>query len=142
MTQHHDSTRTAMELLDNMFDVEMRYLQSGPDGADLLASAFHPDVIVHEPKSLPYAGDWKGLEGVGALFRKMREIWSDVKVEGLQAAQNGDVVYMSCTISLVARANGATVRQPFAEVLRFQNGRLLEGTPFYYDTYEILAALG
>jgi hypothetical protein len=78
MTQQHDSTRAAMELLENMFDVEMRYLQSGPDGAEMLASAFHPDVIVHEPKSLPYAGDWKGLEGVGALFRKMREIWSDV----------------------------------------------------------------
>jgi ketosteroid isomerase-like protein len=49
---------------------------------------------------------------------------------------------MSCTISLVARANGATVRQPFAEVLRFRDGRLLEGTPFYYDTNEILSALG
>ena len=133
--------RTAMELLENMFEVEMRFLQSGSESLDVLASAFHAEVVVHEPQSLPYAGDWTGLDGVGTLFRKMREIWSDVTVESLQAAQNDDMVFMSCTLSLTSRANGATIKQPFAEVLRFKDDRLIEGTPFYYDTSEILAIL-
>ncbi|PDQ20810.1 hypothetical protein CN311_12455 [Mesorhizobium sanjuanii] len=133
---------TAMELLENMFDVEMRFLRSDSDSVDMLAGAFHAEVVVHEPRSLPYAGDWRGLDGIGALFHKMREIWSDVAVEGLQAAQNDDMVYMSCTLRLTARANGAVVVQPFAEVLRFKDGRLIEGTPFYHDTNEIMTTLG
>jgi ketosteroid isomerase-like protein len=136
-----DRRRTAMELLENMFEVEMRFLQSGSENLDMLAGAFHADVVVHEPRSLPYAGDWNGLDGVGALFRKMREIWSDVAVEGLQAAQSDDMVFMSCTLSLTSRARGATVKQPFAEVLHFKDDRLIEGTPFYHDTSEILAIL-
>ncbi|MCV3208294.1 nuclear transport factor 2 family protein [Mesorhizobium sp. YC-39] len=137
-----DRRSTAMELLENMFDVEMRFLRSDSDSVDMLAGAFHAEVVVHEPRSLPYAGDWKGLDGIGALFYKMREMWSDVAVECLQAAQNDDMVYMSCTLRLTARANGAIVTQPFAEVLRFKDGRLIEGTPFYHDTAEILTALG
>ena len=132
---------TAMKLLENMFDVEMRFLQSGSGNIEMLTGAFHRDVVVHEPQSLPYAGDWNGLEGIAALFQKMQESWCDVAVENLQAAQNDDVVFMSCTLSLTSRANGVTIKQPFAEVLRFRDGRLLEGTPFYYDTSEILAVM-
>ncbi|RWO42010.1 nuclear transport factor 2 family protein [Mesorhizobium sp.] len=141
MDKPFDRRRTALELLENMFEAEMRFLQSGSESLDILASAFHAEVVVHEPQSLPYAGDWNGLDGVGALFRKMREIWSDVTVESLQAAQNDDMVFMSCTLALISRANGATIKQPFAEVLRFKDDRLIEGTPFYYDTSEILAIL-
>ncbi len=95
---------TAMELLENMFDVEMRFLQSGSGSIEMLTGAFHRDVVVHEPQSLPYAGDWSGLEGIAALFHKMQESWSNVAVENLQAAQNDDVVFMSCTLSLTSRS--------------------------------------
>jgi|SRR5688572_16751175 ketosteroid isomerase-like protein len=132
----------AMELLTRMFDVELRFLRSDTPDIRMLATAFHPDVVVHEPKSLPYAGDWTGFEGIGALFRRMREVWSDLRVEQLEATRDGDVVFMACTIDLTSCATGASITQPFAEVLRFKNDRLIEGTPFYYDTAEILTAIG
>ncbi|CAD5299340.1 conserved hypothetical protein [Bosea sp. 62] len=135
------SSLSAMELLERMFAVEMRFLQQDEADLDLLATAFHPDVVVHEPASLPYAGDWRGLGGIGRLFRTMREIWSDLSVDGLQPAKTGDTVFMSCTLRLTARINGRTITQPFAEVLRFEDGRLIEGTPFYFDTAAIRAAL-
>jgi ketosteroid isomerase-like protein len=132
---------TAMQLLENMFAVEMRFLKSDAKDPDALSTAFHPDVVVHKPESLPYPGDWRGLAGVGALLRKMSEVWSDLRVDGLEAAQSGNTVFMTCTLHLTSRDNGNVIRQPFAEVLRFQDGVLLEGTPFYYDTSEIVAAL-
>jgi hypothetical protein len=132
----------AMELLTRMFDVELRFLQSDKPDLGMLATAFHPDVVVHEPKSLPYAGDWIGFEGIGALFRRMREVWSDLKVEKLEATRDGDVVFMTCIIHLTSRATAVSIVQPFAEVLRFKDELLVEGTPFYYDTAEILAAIG
>ena len=133
---------SAMELLTRMFDVELRFLRSDTPDLRMLATAFHPDVVVHEPKSLPYAGDWTGFEGTGALFRRMREVWSDLRVEQLEATRDGDVVFMACTIDLTSRATGVSITQPFAEVLRFKNDRLIEDTPFYYDTAEILTAIG
>ncbi|MGX1787480.1 nuclear transport factor 2 family protein [Bosea sp. NPDC055332] len=132
---------SAMELLERMFAVELRFLQQDEADLDLLATAFHPDVVVHEPASLPYAGDWRGLDGIGRLFRTMRATWSDLTVEGLQVAKTGDTVFMSCTLRLTARSSGKTLLQPFAEVLRFEGGRLIEGTPFYFDTAAIKAAL-
>lgn len=130
MSLVRDNEHTATKLLERMFDVELRFLRSDMDDLNLLASAFHPGVVVHEPKSLPYAGDWTGLEGIGALFRKMRQVWSDLAVEQLEATREGDTVFMACTIRLTCRASGAMITQPFAEVLRFKGERLIEGTPF------------
>jgi ketosteroid isomerase-like protein len=141
MNENTEIRLTAMQLLERMFEVEMKFIRSGSDDVDALAEAFHPNMVVHEPGSLPYSGDWKGLEGVGALFHKMREVWSDMKVDGLTAAREGDTVFMACTLHLTCRANGVAIKQPFAEVLRFQGDHLIEATPFYYDTSEIVSAL-
>lgn len=141
MNAHTPAEPSAMELLKRMFAVELRFLeQPGADPA-LLAAAFHPDVVVREPASLPYAGDWRGFDGVGRLFRTMHETWSELAVEGMQATKSGDTVFMACTLRLTARGNGAVIEQPFSEVLRFEGGRLIEATPFYYDTAAIMAAL-
>lgn len=132
---------SAMELFERIFAVEVRFLQQDEADLDLLATAFHPEVVVHEPASLPYAGDWCGLDGSGRQFRTMRETWSDLSVDGLQAARSGDMVVMTCTLRLTARSSGRTLTQPFAEALRFEDGRLIEGTPFYFDMAAITAAL-
>ena len=128
----------AMPLLECMFEVELDFLRS--DGRDVqsLARAFHADVVVHEPASVPYAGDWKGLEGIAALLGRMRDVWSDMTVEDMTAVRVEDTVFMSCSLTLTSRATGAVIRQPFAEVLHFKDGLLLDGTPFYYDTAEII----
>lgn len=141
MNENAEIRLTAMQLLERMFEVELKFIRSGSDDVDALAEAFHPNVVVHEPGSLPYPGDWKGLDGVGALFHKMREVWSDMRVEGLTAAREGDIVFMACTLHLTCRTSGVAIKQPFAEVLQFQGERLVEATPFYYDTSEIVSAL-
>jgi hypothetical protein len=105
---------SAMALLERMFAVELRFLQQDKADLDLLATAFHPDVVVHEPASLPYAGDWCGLDGIERLFRAMRATWSELSVDGLQAAMTGDTVFMTCNLRLTARSTGRPLTQPFA----------------------------
>lgn len=128
----------AMPLLERMFEVELDFLRSDGRDVESLARAFHADVVVHEPASLPYAGDWKGLEGIAALLGRMRDVWSDMTVEDMTTVRVEDTVFMSCSLTLTSRATGAVIRQPFAEVLHFKDGLLLDGTPFYYDTAEII----
>jgi hypothetical protein len=137
MDPMRDERLTAMQLLTRMFEVEMSFVGSDRQDFEALATAFHRDVVIHEPASLPYAGDWRGLEGLGALFRQMRQIWSEMEVRALQATLSGGIVFMTCTLRLTARANGLTIEQPFAEVLHFADGLLLEGTPFHFDTGEL-----
>ncbi|HEY9345697.1 MAG TPA: nuclear transport factor 2 family protein [Inquilinus sp.] len=141
MTHQAGDQHSAMQLLERMFAVEMAFLNAETEDLGALGGAFHPDVVVHEPSSLPYAGDWKGLAGVGALFRRMREVWSDIGVERMEAVRTGDTVFMTCTLHLTARRSGEAVSQPFAEVLRFREGRLVDGLPFYYDTGALAAVL-
>ncbi len=137
MNAIHDAQR----LLHHMFEVEMGFMQS--PGADVasLGRAFHPDVVIHQPASLPYGGDWRGLSGAGALFRRMGAIWADMAVEGMEATMQGDTVFMTCRLRLVARAGGRAAVQPFAQLLRFRDGLLVDGTPFYHDTAALLGLL-
>jgi ketosteroid isomerase-like protein len=132
---------TALELVQRMFAAEFELMASQTRELSALALGFHPDVVVHEPASLPYAGDWRGLDGVAALIGRMGETWADMKVEDVTVAAAGDVVLLSCKLDLTSRASGRTLTQPFAEVLRFRDGRLVEGTPFYFDTAALLEAL-
>ncbi len=141
MRREPDEDRRALNLFHHMLDVEMRFMQSPSKDVAMLSAAFHSEVVIHQPKSLPYAGDWKGLEGLARLFGKMSEIWSDMRLDDVEAALVNDTLFVKATIRLTFRATGAVIEQPFAEVLRFQNDLLLDGTPFYYDTGEIVAIL-
>lgn len=133
---------SAMLMLERMFLAEMTYMKSGHKDTAILATAFHPDVVVHEPSSVPYCGDWNGLHGIATLLCQMDRCFSDMRVQDLQCAGTEAHLYVSCNLFLTARATGITIQQPFVEILRFENGLLLEGRPYYFDTTEIGRALG
>jgi methylated-DNA-[protein]-cysteine S-methyltransferase len=124
-----------------MYQAETGFMQS--DGTDLsiIATAFDPRVVVHEPDSLPYAGDWRGHTGLARLFRRMHSAWSTMDVQDMQAAIKDDTLFMKGTLVATARQTGQTVNQPFAELLKLKGGMVTEGTPFYYDTAVINTVL-
>jgi ketosteroid isomerase-like protein len=124
-----------------MFSAEFTFMKGGGIDQHLLAEAFHPDIVVHEPGSLPYAGDWVGLDGAASLMRAMNDAWAEMALDGLEVHGDGERVLLTCQLRMVARRTGQIVRQPFAERLHFEDGKLKEGTPFYFDTAEIAEAL-
>jgi ketosteroid isomerase-like protein len=132
---------TCQAIVERMFSVEMAYLASSQKDLSMLAEAFSEDVVVREPPSLPYPGEWRGLDGLAALFARMSEVWSKVDVDGLLVTGSPDLVHLSCRLTLTSRATGRTAIQPFAEYLRFREGRLVEGIPFYHDTQELLGII-
>lgn len=141
MKTSQEESISTMQMLERMFQVEMAFMESESKNTRLLADAFHPDVVVHEPTSLPYSGDWIGLVGIAGLMQQMSREFSNVTVEDLSHAGSPAKLYVSCTLHLTARATGISVTQPFSQILRFENGLLVEGTPFYFDTAEIDAIL-
>jgi ketosteroid isomerase-like protein len=127
--------------VERMFASEFAFMREGGSNLQLLMDAFHPQVVIHEPLSLPYAGDWEGLNGVAALLTKMNAAWSDMTVSELEIHGDGERVLLACQLRMVVRRSGQIVEQPFAERLHYADGILMEGTPFYFDTVEIAAAL-
>ena len=132
---------TCQVIVERMFSVEMAYLASDRKDVRLLAEAFSEDVVIHEPGSLPYSGQWRGLERLAALFAKMNEVWSKMQVDDLLVTGSCELVHLSCRLTMTSRATGRTATQPFAECLRFSEGRLVEGIPIYYDTQELLGLI-
>lgn len=128
-------------LVERMFAAEFRFMKAGGTDQLLLADAFHPEVVIHEPRSLPYAGDWAGLDGAACLMRAMNDTWSAMAVDNLEVHGDGAHILLACRLRMVGRCTGRVVQQPFAERLLFADGKLIEATPFYFDTAEIATAL-
>lgn len=135
-----EGANKAMVLLTRMFTVEMGFMGSPGKDTDVLASAFHRDVVVHIPASLPYSGDWHGLDGLGKLFSRMHDVWSAMTVEDMTATIDGETLFMSGTLVATARRSGREICQPFAQTLKLEDGLVIEGIPFYSDTARIVAA--
>lgn len=138
---NREEALSSMQILERMFQAEMSFMASEAKDIRILADAFHPDVVVHEPTSLPYSGDWKGLDGIAGLMQQMNGVFSNMAVEDLKCSGSPSKLYVSCTLKMTSRATGVSIAQPFAEILRFEDGLLIEGTPFYFDTTEIQSAL-
>lgn len=141
MNQTSNSSAEAMAILTRMFTAELQFMESAQEDFTEIAAIFRSDIVVHEPASLPYAGDWRGHQSLGRLFKSMHDVWSVMKVEDMRATIDGDTLFMCCTLVATARNSGKKIRQPFAEVLKIEGGLVVEGTPYYYDTAAICAAL-
>lgn len=134
-------TLPPLQMLEIMFEVEMSFMESESRDIAILTKAFHPDVVIHEPTSLPYSGDWKGLPGIAGLMQAMNQTFSKMAIEDLTCAGSAERLHVSCFLHMTSRATGVEIRQPFAQILRFHDGLLIEGTPFYFDTAQIENAL-
>lgn len=137
-----ENSAKAREILSRMFAAEKQFMESDSWDFDGIAKAFHRDIVVHEPASLPYAGDWRGFEALGQLFKRMHDAWSLMDVEDMRATIDGDTLFMGSTLVATARHSGQEIRQPFAEILKIKDGLVIEGFPYYSDTVMVNAALG
>jgi hypothetical protein len=127
----------AMDLIERMFQAELQYMQTDGETNREMKSVFHPEIVVHEPEFLPYAGDWSGYTELGKLWSTMNKYWKSMKVENVKATIDEESLFLNCTLSLIARDSSQLLTQPFSEYLRLQNGLIVEATPFYFDTAQI-----
>lgn len=68
MPEISGSRRTAMELLERMFEVEMRFVKSDANDLDQLADAFHPDVVITSQARFPMRAIGLASKGSAPCF--------------------------------------------------------------------------
>ncbi len=92
-----------------------RTLEDYPDRYD-------PDLVMHEPASLPFGGTYRGLEEFRRFYRHVRSFYDFKRFELLGVYGDGDTVF--ATIHAGLAASDGTIF--IAEQFRFSGAKLAE----------------
>jgi uncharacterized protein len=113
-----------------------------PEIIERQVDVFDPRLTVIEPVSLPHGGRHHGVDGYRALQANMRELWE----QQIQSADYwqcaDDRVALRLVIRWTARETGRSVVLPMIDLLRFQDGKIIEVEVFLQDTKALLDTLG
>jgi ketosteroid isomerase-like protein len=107
--------------------------------------AYHPDILISEAPSLPYGGDYKGLEGVLRHAERFRATWDRYQPEGRRQLEPeflaaGDRVIVLWRLRALG-ADGDSVNLPAVSIYRLQDGKIIESRMFHFDTVALVRFL-
>jgi hypothetical protein len=129
------------DLLDRFYEAEVRYIAAGgaARGADFseMAACLHRDVVMHQGPSVPFPGDWVGVDEVERFFAVLAETWIEMEILDVTYFVGEDGVAISMRGVLTSRATGLTVDMPVAQFITFQDGLIRDWTVLYDDPVEV-----
>jgi ketosteroid isomerase-like protein len=130
--------------LMRFYEAEHRYSASG-NAADrgALLDALHPDIVLHQPESLPYGGVWRGREAFGLWLDAFVQAWTRITPADPDFHVCGDdTLICMVTMRASARSTGAQIVMPMCQVIRFSEDLPIEWRNFAWDTDKMVHALG
>lgn len=101
----------------------------------------HPEVRVYEAESLPYGGVRVGIDQMVALNEEVFKFWTDFSVTIKHIFGEGEWVTALTEMQGRARTTGIAFKIPLSEVFRVVDGKIIEITPYYFDTKLLCDAL-
>jgi hypothetical protein len=97
---------------------------------------FDPDIVWHVPGRNQLAGDFRGADAVIGTFVKQFELTDGTfNVELHDVLGSDDHAVALGTAS--AQRNGKTIKEPYAHVCHFRDGKLTEAWILDFDPYKI-----
>ncbi len=114
--------------------VEKIFAASAASDWELVRAHLHEDVRIIEADSLPYSGIFSGPDGFIALNQQVFGTWEDSKNTIEHILADGDHVVILGTMSGRGRGSGEFFTVPLAAVWRFEDSKVKEIRPFYFDT--------
>jgi len=133
----HRMTGPYLRTLDSFYDAEKRYVAAGgrQAGADFgeLAAHFHPDIIVHQGPTVPFGGDWYGIEAVERFFAVFTDTWSSLDLTEIRSFEGDTGVAITMRMRATARNSGQHLDTRVGHFYLFENGLIREITVFYLD---------
>ena len=128
-------------LLDSFYAAEVRYISAGgaAAGADFseMASHFHQNVVVHQGPTVPYGGDWRGIDGVERFFAVHSQTWETLDLSDIGYFEGESGVAVTLRMRAIARRTGRSVDTRTAGFLTFEGGLIRDFTVFYLDPVQV-----
>jgi ketosteroid isomerase-like protein len=99
-----------------------------------LKKFLHPDVRVYEADSLPYGGVKVGIDAMVGLNDEVFKFWADISITIKHIFGEGEWVAALTEMQGTSRTTGVRFKVPLSEVFRIKDGKVVEITPYYFDT--------
>ena len=108
-----------------------------------VATFMADDLVIHEPATLPYGGQWRGRDALQRLFKSVMGFWDDPQVEWIDMVGGETRVVALLQFTMTARTSGQRFSQRVAEVTTFNaDGLMSEMHIHYFDTGEMARMMG
>ena len=108
---------------------------------DEARSMVSSEIVISEPASIPYGGEFHGLAGFDQFRRTFAATWKSWSDGPIWYAEHGGTVVKLNVITAVSRATGRSYTTPLAEFFTFSGGKLVKIQIFYQDISGFLAAV-
>ena len=115
------------------------YRLAGERNWDAVAERLHPEIVIYEADSLPFAGEWKGKDALQRLSAAMYGTWAEAKVEIHEIIGGETYAAVILSLTMTSKKTGRTFTQTLSEVGKFEDGLLREHRIHYFDAAEIAA---
>jgi len=107
--------------------------------------AFHPDILISEAPSLPYGGEYSGLEGVLRHAERFRATWDRYQSEDSRELEPEFLAIANRVIVLwrlrARAANGEGIDLPVVSIYRLNDGKIIESRMYHFDTVALMRFL-
>jgi len=109
------------------------------DAAAYFDRTYHDDICIHEAPSLPYGGDYHGLEGAARHALGFTQTW-DRWQTGEQRELHPRIIatdteaVVSWTLRVQRSGDPGESNFPAISHYRFRDGRVIESRMFFFDT--------
>ncbi|MBR9909327.1 MAG: nuclear transport factor 2 family protein [Gammaproteobacteria bacterium] len=111
---------------------------------ELQRSLVHPEVVFHSPESLPYGGEWHGLDGWQRMKQAIAVVWSelDLKIRRVVGAEDDDCFVIIADLKARSRQTGQVYAAEVMEKWLWRDGLLVLVRPYYWDTARVNQVIG
>lgn len=96
-----------------------------------------PDFTLHQAASLPYAGVYRGVEGVKKFFLVFFQVWQTFRSDETEYFSLDNERVLALSQVRATTKTGHQLDMPMAQLFIVRNGKMLEARPFYWDTAEV-----
>jgi len=130
-----------IDTLNSFYEAEQRYVAAGgaKAGADFseMASHLHPDVVGRQGPTVPYPGDWHGIEGIQRFFAVFSETWSTLTLSEIRYFHGEAGLAIQMRMQATAVATGKSLDTLVGHFLIFEDGLIRELNVFYQDPVQV-----
>jgi ketosteroid isomerase-like protein len=139
---------TPRSVLEAFYAAELIYMSAAPEERDFsdVAATLSSDCHLEQTSGLPYAGVYKGKEGMLAWAEQMANYFDTVDVQDREffEREGSDRIVVVSNVKLRVRATGEELKYPFCQVMTvdLEKGVITELRPFYWDVHHLNKAIG
>jgi ketosteroid isomerase-like protein len=109
------------------------YDRIGAGGFEDAMKLMDPELVVHEPKELPYGGEYHGVEGFVDLTTRLSALVEVETVTPPTFLGAGDVAVAQMIGRFTSPTTGRSVDTPIVELFSVRNGRIVDLDVYYKD---------